>query len=114
VAALALAKNREVQYGVTLALAMSGASSQAQTLANDLESSFPEDTSVKFNHLPAVRAFLALNYGDPAKAVELLQVATPYELGTPRSSQQGSSEPSIRSMCVTSRIWPPAKVPSPR
>ena len=89
VAALALAKNREVQYGVALALAMSGDSSQAQTLANDLESSFPEDTSVKFNYLPAVRAFLALNHGDPAKAVELLQVATPYELGTPCSSQQG-------------------------
>src|ERR1700719_3439849 len=47
-AALALAKNREVQYGAALALAIAGDSSQAQTLTNDLESSFPEDTSVKF------------------------------------------------------------------
>jgi len=86
-AALALAKNREVQYGAAFALAIAGDSSQAQTLANDLESSFPEDTSVKFNYLPTVRAFLALNYGDPAKAIELLQVAAPYELGQPRSSQ---------------------------
>src|SRR5208283_3872575 len=48
-----------------LALAMAGDSSQAQTLINDLERSFPEDTSVKFNYLPTVRAFLALNHGDP-------------------------------------------------
>jgi len=87
--ALALAKNREVQYGAALALAIAGDSSQAQTLTNDLESSFPEDTSVKFNYLPTVRAFLALNRRDPAKAIELLQVAVPYELGQPRSSQTG-------------------------
>ena len=89
IAALALAKNREVQYGVALALAMSGESSQAQILAKDLERSFPEDTSVKFNYLPSVRAFLALNHGDPAKAIELLQVAVPHELGAPRSALQG-------------------------
>jgi len=88
-AALVLAKNREVQYGAALALAIAGDSSQAQTLTNDLESSFPEDTSVKFNYLPTVRAFLALNRGGPAKAIELLQVAVPYELGQPRSSQTG-------------------------
>jgi serine/threonine protein kinase len=88
-AALALAKNREVQYGAALALAIAGDSSQAQTLTNDLESSFPEDTSVKFSYLPTVRAFLALNHGDPAKAIELLQVAVPYELGQPRSTQTG-------------------------
>jgi serine/threonine protein kinase/Flp pilus assembly protein TadD len=87
-AALALAKNREVQYGAAVALAMSGHSSEAQALANDLESGFPEDTSVKFNYLPTVRAFIALNHGDPAKAIELLQVAVPYELGTPRSALQ--------------------------
>ena len=88
-AALALAKNREVEYGAALALAIAGDSSQAQTLTNDLERSFPEDTSVKFNYLPVVRAFLALNHGDPAKAIELLQVAVPNELGQPRSSQTG-------------------------
>ena len=88
-AALALARNREVQYGAALALAMAGDSSQAEALTNDLERSFPEDTSVKFNYLPTVRAFLALNHGDPAKAIELLQVAVPHELGQPRSSQTG-------------------------
>ena len=86
-AALALAQNREVQYGAALALAIVGDSSQAQTLANDLESGFPEDTSVKFNYLPTVSAYIALNHGDPAKAIEILQIAIPYELGQPRSSQ---------------------------
>jgi serine/threonine protein kinase len=86
---LALAKNREVQYGAALVLAIAGDSSQAQKLANDLETRFPEDTSVKFNYLPTVRALLALNHGDPAKAIELLQVAVPYELGQPRSTQTG-------------------------
>jgi eukaryotic-like serine/threonine-protein kinase len=87
--ALALGRNREVQYGAALALAMAGDSSQAQTLTNDLERIFLEDTSVKFNYLPTVRAFLALNRGDPAKAIEILQVAIPYELGQPRSTQTG-------------------------
>jgi eukaryotic-like serine/threonine-protein kinase len=89
IAALALAKNREVQYGAALALAMSGNSSQAQILANDLEHNFPEDTSVKFNYLPVVRASVALNHREPSMAVELLQTAVTYELGTPRSSIQG-------------------------
>ncbi len=84
--ALALAKNREVKYGAALALAMSGDTSQAQSLADDLERSFPEDTSVRFNYLPAVRASLALGHGDPAKAIELLQVAVPYDVSSPRSA----------------------------
>jgi eukaryotic-like serine/threonine-protein kinase len=84
--ALALAKNREVRYGVALALGMSGDASQAQSLANDLETDFPEDTSVRFNYLPSVYASLALNHGDPAKAIELLLVNLPYDLSSPRSA----------------------------
>jgi tetratricopeptide (TPR) repeat protein/predicted Ser/Thr protein kinase len=84
--ALELAKNREVKYGAALVLAMSGDASQVQSLANDLERDFPEDTSVRFNYLPAVHATLALDHGDPSKAIELLQVAVPYELSSPRSA----------------------------
>jgi hypothetical protein len=36
-----------------------------------------------------VRAVLALNHREPAKDIELLQVAVPYELSAPRSSLQG-------------------------
>ncbi len=65
--ALGLAKDREVEYGAALALVLAENSSQAQTLADDLEKSFPEDTSVKFSYLPVLRALLALNRGQPSK-----------------------------------------------
>jgi eukaryotic-like serine/threonine-protein kinase len=82
-AALEISKNRDVQYGAAFALALAGDSVRAQTLANDLEGRFPEDTAVKFSYVPAIRALLALNHGEPAKAVELLQIAVPYDLGGP-------------------------------
>ena len=85
-AALELSKDREVEYGAAFALARSGDFSQARALANDLEKKFPEDTSIRFSYLPALYARLALNHGDASKAIALLQVAVPHELGTPRSS----------------------------
>jgi tetratricopeptide (TPR) repeat protein len=88
-AALELARDREVEYGAAFALALSGDSSRSQLLANDLEKQFPEDTSVRFSYLPSLRGLLALNRGEPAKAIELLQVAAPNELAEPRSSIQG-------------------------
>ena len=51
-----------------------------------MERSFPEDTSVQFSYLPALRARLALNHGEPSKAIEALQKAVPNELGRPRSA----------------------------
>jgi len=84
-AALALSKARDVEYGAAFALALSGDSSQAQTLANDLGRRFPEDTSVRVSYLPELRALLALNHNEPARAIELLQIAAPYELGVPLS-----------------------------
>ena len=88
-AALELAKGREVEYGTAFALALAGDSSRSQALANDLERRFPEDTSVRFSYLPVLRALLVLNHGEPAKAIELLQITVPYELATPRSKLQG-------------------------
>jgi eukaryotic-like serine/threonine-protein kinase len=52
---------------------------------DDLERRFPEDTSVRFSYLPAVRACLALNQSQPSRAIELLEAAVGYELGTPRT-----------------------------
>lgn len=83
-AALELSKDREVEYGAAFALALSGDSSQAQALADDLERRFPEDTPIRFSYLPALRARLALNHGNTAKAFELLQSAVPHELGSTR------------------------------
>jgi len=88
-AALALAGNREVNYGAALALALSGDSAQAEKLANDLEKTYPEDTSVRFSYLPVIRAVVAVQHGQPLKAIDALQASVPYEMGSPRSSQTG-------------------------
>ncbi len=88
-AALERSKDREVEYGAALALALSGDSSGAQTVANDLQKRFGEDTSVRFAYLPELRALLALNHGAPVKAIDSLQIAGPYELGKPRSKIHG-------------------------
>jgi eukaryotic-like serine/threonine-protein kinase len=68
---------------------MSGDSSRAETLANDLDIRFPEDTAVQFSYLPVIRARLALNRGNASKAIELLQTAVPHELGVPPSAISG-------------------------
>jgi len=79
-AALELSKGRDVEYGAAFALALSGDFSHSQALANDLERRFPEDTSVRFSYLPALRGLFALNHGDPSKGIDLLEAAVPYEL----------------------------------
>ena len=78
--ALKLSNNSEVEYGAALALAIVG-DARAQTLADDLEKRFPENTIVRFSYLPVIRARTALNKNDTSKAIDILQVSVPYELG---------------------------------
>ncbi|MEO7142844.1 MAG: hypothetical protein ABI165_05005, partial [Bryobacteraceae bacterium] len=78
--ALKLSKSRDVEYAAAFALALVGDSARAQSYADDLDRRYPEDTSVQFNYLPALRARLALNHGEPSRAIELLQAAVPNEL----------------------------------
>jgi serine/threonine protein kinase/Tfp pilus assembly protein PilF len=82
-AALALSRGRDVEFSAGFALALSGDLSRAQALANDLEKRFPEDTSARFTYVPSLRALCALNRNQPARAIELLQTAAPYELAIP-------------------------------
>src|SRR3984893_83898 len=83
-AALALAPSmgRDVQFGATLALAFARDAARAEALADDLAKRFPQDTLVRFNYLPTIKAQRALNSNEPPKAIEALQVTTPYELGS--------------------------------
>ena len=83
-AALKLSRNREVEYGAAFALARSGEMAQAEMLANDIEKRFPQDTAARFSYLPTLKAIFALKHGEPAKAIQELQTAIPYELGQPR------------------------------
>ena len=89
VAALKLSSGRDVRYGAGAALAFAGNSVDCRTLGTELEARFPEDTVVRVSYLPQLRALLALNDRHPARAVEILQVASPFELGTPPSNVLG-------------------------
>jgi DNA-binding winged helix-turn-helix (wHTH) protein len=77
---------RDMDYGVALALACAGDAGQAQALADDLGKRFPEDTVVRFNYLPTLRAKLALLRSNPQQALDTLGAAAPYELGLPSIS----------------------------
>ena len=82
--ALSLGRNRGLDYGAAVALALAGDSGQAQTLADHLQRELPEDTSVRFSYVPVVHAILSLKRENPAEAIDALEVAKPYELGAPR------------------------------
>ena len=64
-----------------LVLAMTGDTSQTQSLIDDLSARFPKNTLVQFNYLPAARAQLALDRKDPSRAIQALEAAALYELG---------------------------------
>jgi tetratricopeptide (TPR) repeat protein len=88
-AALELSTGRDVAYGAAFAFALSGDRSESRRLTDDLERRFPDDTFVKFSYVPTLRALDALGGGAPSNAIDVLQVAAPYELGVTASVQFG-------------------------
>jgi hypothetical protein len=62
-----------------LASAMCGDAAQAEKLAGETSKLFPNGTIWNAVQLPEIRAAMALNRDQPAKAVELLASASPYE-----------------------------------
>jgi DNA-binding winged helix-turn-helix (wHTH) protein/Flp pilus assembly protein TadD len=80
-AALKLAPNRDVRDMAALAMAQAGDTAAAGKLAAGLDKEFPLDTLVQRYWLPAIRAAIALQRKDPARAVEQLQVTNAIELG---------------------------------
>ncbi len=88
--ALQLSQGKDVRYGAAFALALAADSSRSKTLADQLETSFPEDTSVRYTYLPELRALFALNRGEPAQAIDALRLAAPYEMGWPTNVFIGS------------------------
>ncbi len=78
---LALSNSREAGYGAAIALALSGDQSRAQTLADDFDRRYPEDTVMRFNYRPTLQAAIALKHHELSKALELLEPTAPYELG---------------------------------
>ena len=89
-AALELSRSRDIEYGAAFALALAEDFAGAEKLAKDLEKRFPEDTAVKLSYLPDIRALSAIKDGrGSAKALELLEIAVPCELGGPPSGATG-------------------------
>jgi serine/threonine protein kinase/tetratricopeptide (TPR) repeat protein len=77
---------REVDYAAAFALALAGDLPQSRALAEVLAREFPEDTSVQFMYLPALRALFSLNTPTPdaAAAIQTLQTASRYDLALGR------------------------------
>jgi len=63
------------------ALSLAGDAREAEAAAQELVRENPLDTIINMVRVPAVRAGIAVNQGNPGKAIELLQTATPYEFG---------------------------------
>jgi len=82
-AALALSSTRSARVLAALALARAGELARAQSLADELQRQNPLNTKMNGYWLPTIRAAIEIGRKNPAKAVEILQVAAPYELGVP-------------------------------
>ena len=85
--AMALSPGRDVEVIVALASARTGDLAKAQALADKLNRDFPLSTIVQNFWLPSIRAAMEINRGNGARAVEFLEVSTPYELGTPQPGE---------------------------
>ena len=88
-AALDLTSGSDTQGIAALILAIAGDTDRAESLIEDLDERFPRNTLVQDNYLPAARAQLELNRRDPAKALQALEAAAPYELGDMDHSNTG-------------------------
>jgi serine/threonine protein kinase/tetratricopeptide (TPR) repeat protein len=85
--AVALAPgSRDAEAQAALAYALAGDTTHAQSHTDDLAKRFPQDTLVQSVWLPTVRAQIETGRENPARAVEFLQAAAPYELGMLRGS----------------------------
>src|SRR5271165_1423318 len=81
VEALALSTALGTKTSAALALARAGDVAQAEKLAHELYQAFPQGTMMQNYHLPTIRASIELQRNNPAKAIEILEAAVPYELG---------------------------------
>ncbi len=81
--ALSLSSKSDIELLAALALARSGDTIQSSALADKVAAAFDRDTMIQAYWLPTIRAAIAIDHGDARKAVELLSMASQYELGEP-------------------------------
>jgi len=91
--ALDLAPGRDVRVEAALALARGGDVATAEKLVDALNQEFPQDTLMQNYWIPTVRAAIALQRHDSAKAVAILRASVPYELAAPPPFSAGTMYP---------------------
>jgi tetratricopeptide (TPR) repeat protein len=79
--AVKLNRGRDVLRVVAVASALMGEREKAQRLATELASKYPNNTLVNKMMVPEVRGIIEMTEGDPAKAIEILQSASLFDLG---------------------------------
>jgi len=92
-AALALARGRDVKILAALTLARLGETARAKTMLDELEKSDASNTVLKLYWVPTLRAAIALNSGNSAQSLVILEAAAPYELGEPPPTAPGTLYP---------------------
>jgi eukaryotic-like serine/threonine-protein kinase len=79
--ALTLSTARDARTSSALALARSGDLVQAEGLSQELSQEYPQATIMQNYSLPTIRAAIELQRNNPDRAIDILKVAVPYELG---------------------------------
>ena len=79
-AALALAQTHDVQEVVAVAMARAGDSARAENMTEQFVKQIPQ--IIYCIYVPRIRSAIDINRSNPSKAIELLQTASPYELGS--------------------------------
>ena len=80
--ALHLSSTRSTRVLAAAVLARSGDTQQAEKMAADLQKQNPLNTKIIGYWLPTIRAAVELDRHNPGKAIEILEEAAPYELGS--------------------------------
>ncbi len=87
-AALGSSNGKDVQAMAAIAVGLSGDAGRARRAADDLARRFPEDTLVRLEYLPMIRAAVSLGAGSAGAATALQDLAptTVYESGNTNGS----------------------------
>jgi eukaryotic-like serine/threonine-protein kinase len=91
--ALLLATGRDVKVLAAIALARVGETWQARQVRKELQQRYPSDTLLKIYWFPVIDAAIALEEGDPSRALATLDAVAPYDLALPPPNEIGTLYP---------------------
>jgi len=80
-AALGLSSAKPVRTVAALVLARAGDTARAEAIVKDLNRKFATDTLLNGYWIPSIQAAIEIDRKNPARAIELLRITTPFELG---------------------------------